>query len=65
MSPSYSTLTYEEIGGVRRVTLNRPEHHNPLTPRSIREILAAVEVAGADASATTGTSPASSADRPR
>ncbi|HWD54323.1 MAG TPA: crotonase/enoyl-CoA hydratase family protein [Acidimicrobiales bacterium] len=51
MSPSYSTLTYEEIGAVRRVTLNRPDHHNPLTPRSIREILAAVEAAGSDASA--------------
>jgi enoyl-CoA hydratase len=51
VSPSYSTLTYEEIGGVRRVTLNRPDHHNPLTPRSIREILAAVEAAGSDASA--------------
>jgi enoyl-CoA hydratase len=51
VSPSYSTLTYEEIGAVRRVTLNRPDHHNPLTPRSVREILAAVEAAGSDASA--------------
>lgn len=51
MSPSYSTLTYEEIGGVRRVTLNRPDHHNPLTPRSIREILDGVEAAGSDTSA--------------
>ncbi len=51
MSPSYSTLNYEEIGSVRRVTLDRPDHHNPLTPRSIREILAAVEAAGSDASA--------------
>jgi enoyl-CoA hydratase len=44
-------LTYEEIGAVRRVTLDRPDQHNPLTPRSIREILAAVEAAGSDASA--------------
>jgi enoyl-CoA hydratase len=51
VSPSYSTLTYEEIGAVRRLTLNRPDHHNPLTPRSVREILAAVEAAGSDASA--------------
>lgn len=52
MSPNYSTLTYEEIGRVRRVTLDRPEHHNPLTPRCIREILAAVDEAGTDAAAS-------------
>jgi enoyl-CoA hydratase len=48
---SFTTLTYEEIGSVRRVTLNRPDHHNPLTPRCIREILRAVETAEADAEA--------------
>jgi enoyl-CoA hydratase/carnithine racemase len=42
------TLLVEEIGHVRRLTLNRPEHHNPLTPRCIRELLAAVEEAEAD-----------------
>ncbi|HUE08933.1 MAG TPA: crotonase/enoyl-CoA hydratase family protein [Acidimicrobiales bacterium] len=52
MSPSYSTITYEEIGRVRRVTLNRPDHHNPLTPRCIREILSAVADAGSDAGAS-------------
>ena len=52
MSPSYSTITYEEIGRVRRVTLNRPDHHNPLTPRCIREILSAVDDAGSDAGAS-------------
>ena len=52
MSPSYSTITYEEIGRVRRVTLNRPDHHNPLTPRCIREILGAVDGAGSDAAAS-------------
>jgi enoyl-CoA hydratase len=52
VSPSYSTITYEEIGRVRRATLNRPDHHNPLTPRCIREILAAVADAGSDAGAS-------------
>jgi enoyl-CoA hydratase len=42
------TLTVEQLDHVRRVTLNRPEHHNPLTPRSIREILAAVAAAESD-----------------
>jgi enoyl-CoA hydratase len=51
VSPSYSTVTYEEIGRLRRVTLDRPDHHNPLTPRCIREVLAAVDQAGADPSA--------------
>lgn len=48
MNASYTTLIVEEIGRVRRVTLNRPEHHNPLTPRSVREILAVVATAEAD-----------------
>ena len=26
----------EQIGFVRRLTLNRPEQHNPLTPRAVR-----------------------------
>jgi enoyl-CoA hydratase len=45
---SFSTLTVEEIGRVRRLTLNRPDHHNPLTPRCIRELLAAVQEAEVD-----------------
>jgi enoyl-CoA hydratase len=45
---SYSTITHETIGRVRRLTLNRPDHHNPLTPRCIREILDAVDEAGSD-----------------
>jgi enoyl-CoA hydratase len=52
MSPTYSTITYEEIGRVRRVTLIRPDHHNPLTPRCIREILGAVDDAGSDPGAS-------------
>ena len=49
MTARFSTLIVEEIGRVRRLTLNRPEQHNPLTPRSMREILAAVAEAEADA----------------
>ena len=51
MAASFTTVRYEEIGRVRRVTLNRPDHHNPLTPRCIREILRAVETAEADSGA--------------
>ncbi len=52
MMTSFTTLTVEEIGRVRRLTLNRPDHHNPLTPRSVREILQAVGEAEADAAAS-------------
>jgi enoyl-CoA hydratase/carnithine racemase len=48
MTSEFGTLTVEQIGHVRRLTLNRPEQHNPLTPRSVREILRAVAAAGAD-----------------
>jgi enoyl-CoA hydratase/carnithine racemase len=51
VKPNYSTVTYEALGRVRRLTLNRPDHHNPLTPRCIREILRAVEDAGSDPAA--------------
>jgi len=51
VTASFTTLTVEEIGPVRRLTLNRPEHHNPLTPRCTREILQAVATAEADAGA--------------
>ena len=49
MTANFSTLIVEEIGRVRRLTLNRPDQHNPLTPRSMREILGAVAEAEADA----------------
>jgi len=52
VTANFTTLTVEEIGRVRRLTLNRPDHHNPLTPRSIREILGAVGEAEADAGAS-------------
>jgi enoyl-CoA hydratase len=51
VTPEFSTLIVERIEHVRRLTLNRPDHHNPLTPRCIREILRAVEAAAADADA--------------
>jgi enoyl-CoA hydratase len=51
VTASFTTLTYEELGHVRRITLSRPDHHNPLTPRCIREILRAVETAERDAGA--------------
>jgi enoyl-CoA hydratase len=38
----------DTFGAVRRLTLDRPEQHNPLTPRCIRELLARVADAGAD-----------------
>ncbi len=48
MSTSFTTLATEQIGRVRRLTLDRPDHHNPLTPRCVRELLRAVEEAEAD-----------------
>lgn len=38
----------ESMGAIRRLTLNRPERHNPLTTRCIAELLAGVEAAGHD-----------------
>jgi enoyl-CoA hydratase len=48
VTASFTTILVEAIGHVRRLTLNRPDHHNPLTPRCVREILAAVAEAEAD-----------------
>ncbi len=52
MTAEFTTLTVEELGRVRRLTLNRPHHHNPLTPRCIRELLRAVQDAEGDAGAS-------------
>jgi enoyl-CoA hydratase len=49
VNTSFTTLATEQIGRVRRLTLDRPDHHNPLTPRCVREILRAAEEAEADA----------------
>ncbi len=48
MTPDFATVTVEQIGYVRRLTLNRPDQHNPLTPRCVREILQAVAAAEID-----------------
>ena len=48
MTADAATLTVEQIGFVRRLTLNRPDQHNPLTPRAVREILQAVAAAESD-----------------
>ena len=48
MTSDFATLTMEQIGFVRRITLNRPDQHNPLTPRCVREILRAVSAAEVD-----------------
>ena len=48
MMADAATLTVEQIGFVRRLTLNRPGQHNPLTPRAVREILQAVAAAEGD-----------------
>jgi enoyl-CoA hydratase/carnithine racemase len=51
VTENFATVQIEEIGPVRRLTLNRPDQHNPLTPRCIREVLRAVEQFEADATA--------------
>jgi enoyl-CoA hydratase len=52
VTAEFTTLTVEKLGRVRRLTLNRPDHHNPLTPRCIRELLQAVQNAEGDAGAS-------------
>ncbi len=42
------TVLVERIGSVCRLTLNRGEKHNPLTPRCVRELLTAVSDAEGD-----------------
>ncbi len=48
MSAPDPTVLAERLGAVTRLTLNRPDRHNPLTPRCIRELLGAVADAEAD-----------------
>lgn len=46
----YQNLLYDVTDGIARITLNRPQVYNALSPDLIREITEAVESAGADAS---------------
>ncbi len=46
----YPNLIYEVTAGVARITLNRPQVHNALSPALIREITEAITAAAADAS---------------
>lgn len=45
---SYQTLIYEKEGGLGRITLNRPQAMNAITPDLLRELKTAVEEAGRD-----------------
>ena len=46
----YENLLYETTDGVCRITLNRPQVYNALSPGLIRDITTAIEAAGADES---------------
>jgi enoyl-CoA hydratase len=47
-APAYKTLTYEVDGRVARLTFNRPEQGNSITPDTPRDLAAAVERADLD-----------------
>lgn len=44
----YENLLYDVTAGVGRLTLNRPQVYNALSPGLIRDVTAAIEAAGAD-----------------
>ena len=44
----FTNLLYEREGAVCRITLNRPQVYNALSPGLIQDITAAIEAAGAD-----------------
>jgi 2-(1,2-epoxy-1,2-dihydrophenyl)acetyl-CoA isomerase len=44
----YENLLYDVTGAVCRITLNRPQVYNALSPGLIRDITAAIEAAGTD-----------------
>jgi methylglutaconyl-CoA hydratase len=46
----FSTLLVDEEGGVRTITLNRPERRNAMTPEMQTELIAALKDASSDAS---------------
>ena len=45
---SYEFIIYEKEGKIARIIMNRPEKHNPLGRPMMREIIKALEEAGAD-----------------
>lgn len=51
MSPTFETILYEKEGRILRVTLNRPDKRNALTPVMLEELTRAFELADADADA--------------
>ena len=44
---NYSTILVADEDGVRRITLNRPERRNAMTPEMQTELIAAMEEAAA------------------
>jgi enoyl-CoA hydratase/carnithine racemase len=50
---SFETILYEKTGAIIRVTLNRPDKRNSLTPQMLAELTTAFEQASADPSACT------------
>jgi methylglutaconyl-CoA hydratase len=44
----YTTILVTEVEGVRRITLNRPERRNAMTPEMLDELIAAMEEAAKD-----------------
>ena len=47
---SYTTLLISDVGGVRTVTLNRPDKRNALSVTMYNEVIAALRAAATDAS---------------
>jgi len=48
MTDTLKTMTYEVTGAIARITLNRPEHGNALTPDTPRELVDCLERANLD-----------------
>jgi methylglutaconyl-CoA hydratase len=46
---SYTTILVTEEDGVRRITLNRPERRNAMTPEMQEDLIAAMHDASASA----------------
>jgi len=43
---AYEQILYQVEGGVCRITMNRPEAMNAITPAMLKELKAAVQAAG-------------------